>query len=145
MNVDFSKDIREVMIAIEHDPTVKSIAVTAEQVFSAGGDLKEFASLGDELPSPLGLSPLPRCDLSHESSSKPFIAGFVVPQVVQVCRSCVHLTWWLLANPRSSRWDTPSSDDTDGTSTYFLARHIGLRRAMELTLTNRVECSEALD
>ena len=34
----------------------------------------------------------------------------------------------------------------DGTSTYFLARHIGLRRAMELTLTNRVlSAQEALD
>ena len=60
MNVDFSKDIREVMIAIEHDPIVKSIAVTAEgKVFSAGGDLKEFASLGDELPAiASGLSPI---------------------------------------------------------------------------------------
>ena len=26
----------------------------------------------------------------------------------------------------------------DGTSTYFLARHIGIRRALDLTLTNRV-------
>jgi 2-(1,2-epoxy-1,2-dihydrophenyl)acetyl-CoA isomerase len=26
----------------------------------------------------------------------------------------------------------------DGTSTYFLARHIGLRRMLDLTLTNRV-------
>ena len=50
LNVDFSKDIREVMIAVEHDPTVKSVAVTAEgKVFCAGGDLKEFASLGDGL------------------------------------------------------------------------------------------------
>ena len=26
----------------------------------------------------------------------------------------------------------------DGTSSYFLARHIGLRRMLDLTLTNRV-------
>ena len=29
----------------------------------------------------------------------------------------------------------------DGTSSYFIARHIGLRRMLDLTLTNRVlEC-----
>ena len=30
----------------------------------------------------------------------------------------------------------------DGTSSYFLARHIGLRRMMDLTLTNRVLSAE---
>ena len=98
------------MIAIEHDPTVKSMAVTAEgKVFSAGGDLKEFASLGDELPAiASGLvtdyhAATYRMNQFRNRSSP----EFVVPQVVQVCRSCVHLTWWLLASPRSSRWDTP--------------------------------------
>jgi 2-(1,2-epoxy-1,2-dihydrophenyl)acetyl-CoA isomerase len=41
---------------------------------------------------------------------------------------------------------TKAAMTPDGTSTYFLARHIGLRRAMELTLTNRVlSAQEALD
>ena len=30
----------------------------------------------------------------------------------------------------------------DGTSSYFIARHIGLRRMMDLTLTNRVLSAE---
>ena len=30
----------------------------------------------------------------------------------------------------------------DGTSSYFLARHVGLRRMLDLTLTNRVLSAE---
>ena len=51
VNPQFSRDLRAVMSAIEWDDDVKAASFTAEgKVFCAGGDLKLFASLGDDLP-----------------------------------------------------------------------------------------------
>ena len=150
MNVDFSKDIREVMIAIEHDPTVKSVAVTAEgKVFSAGGDLKEFASLGDELPAIASglVTDYHAATYRMNRVPKPFIAG--VRGAAGGAGLSFMCAFDLVVAGESAKFTvgyTKAAMTPDGTSTYFLARHIGLRRAMELTLTNRVlSAQEALD
>ena len=44
VNPAFSRDLRAVMLEIEHDDAVTAVSVTAAgKVFCAGGDLKEFS------------------------------------------------------------------------------------------------------
>jgi 2-(1,2-epoxy-1,2-dihydrophenyl)acetyl-CoA isomerase len=150
MNLEFSKDIREVMIAIEHDPAVKSVSVTAEgKVFCAGGDLKEFDSLGDGLPAAASglLVDYHAATYRMNRVPKPFVAG--VRGAAGGAGLSFMCAFDLVVAGESAKFTmgyTKAAMTPDGTSTYFLARHIGLRRAMELTLTNRVlSAQEALE
>ena len=46
----FARELREAMLHIYYDDSVKSVAVTAEgKVFCAGGDLKLFHAWGDQM------------------------------------------------------------------------------------------------
>jgi 2-(1,2-epoxy-1,2-dihydrophenyl)acetyl-CoA isomerase len=138
----FSRDLRAVMLAIEFDAAVKAIAVTAEgSVFCAGGDLKEFHAAGDGLPKLASdtLVDFHGAIYKMNRTPKPFVAGvrgaaggaglsMVGAFDLVVCGESAKFT---MAYTRAGV--TP-----DGTSSYFLARHIGLRRMLDLTLTNRV-------
>lgn len=55
VNPAFSRDLRNVLLAIEFDDDVRAASFTAEgKVFCGGGDLKLFHSLGAELPQVAG-------------------------------------------------------------------------------------------
>jgi len=148
VNPAFSTDLRHVMLEIEFDDAVKAVSVTAEgKVFCAGGDLKEFHNAGDGLQQlAAGMLVDFHGAIYHMNRMpKPVIAGvrgsaggaglsLVSAFDLVVCGESAKFT---MAYTRAGV--TP-----DGTSTYFLARHIGLRRALDLTLTNRVlSASEA--
>jgi len=116
-------------------------------VFCAGGDLKEFNKAGDGLPHLASdmLVDFHGAIYHMNRMAKPVIAGvrgsaggaglsLVSAFDLVICGESAKFT---MAYTRAGV--TP-----DGTSTYFLARHIGLRRAMDLALTNRVlSASEA--
>lgn len=142
VNPTFSRDLRAVMLAIEFDDAVKAVSVTAEgPVFCAGGDLKEFHAAGDGLPKLASdmLVDFHGAIYKMNRTPKPFVAGVrgaaggaglsvVSAFDLVVCGDTAKFT---MAYTRAGV--TP-----DGTSSYFLARHIGLRRMLDLTLTNRV-------
>ncbi len=142
VNPAFSADLRKVMLEIEHDDDVKAVSVTAEgKVFCAGGDLKEFNSAGDGLPKLASdmLVDFHGGIYKMNRIPKPFVAGvngsaggagmsLVSAFDLVICGESAKFT---MAYTRAGV--TP-----DGTSSYFLARHIGLRRMLDLTLTNRV-------
>lgn len=142
VNPTFSRDLRTIMLAIEFDNTVKAVSVTAEgPVFCAGGDLKEFHAAGDGLPKLASdmLVDFHGAIYKMNRTPKPFVAGvrgaaggaglsMVSAFDLVICGETAKFT---MAYTRAGV--TP-----DGTSSYFLARHIGLRRMLDLTLTNRV-------
>jgi 2-(1,2-epoxy-1,2-dihydrophenyl)acetyl-CoA isomerase len=142
VNPAFSRDLRAVMLAIEFDAAVKVVSITAEgSVFCAGGDLKEFSAAGSGLPKLAAdmLVDFHGAIYKMNRIPKPFIAGvrgaaggaglsIVSAFDLVVCGDSAKFT---MAYTRAGL--TP-----DGTSSYFLARHIGLRRMLDLTLTNRV-------
>lgn len=142
VNPAFSRDLRAIMLAIEFDPAVKAVSVTAEgPVFCAGGDLKEFHAAGAGLPKLASdmLVDFHGAIYKMNRMPKPFVAGvrgaaggaglsIVSAFDLVVCGETAKFT---MAYTRAGV--TP-----DGTSSYFLARHIGLRRMLDLTLTNRV-------
>lgn len=150
MNSEFARDLREAMIAISFDDEVKAVSVTADgKVFSAGGDLKYFASLGPGLPvAAAGLvTDYHAATYRMNRTPKPFVAG--VRGAAGGAGMSLMCAFDLVVAGESAKFTmgyTKAAMTPDGTSSYFLARHIGLRRAMELTLTNRVlTAAEALD
>ena len=142
VNPAFSSDFRQVMVAIEFDPTVKAVSVTAEgKVFCAGGDLKEFHQAGDGVASLASdmLVDYHGAIYKMNSIPKPFVAG--VRGAAGGAGMSLMSAFDLVVSGESAKYTmayTRAGMTPDGTSSYFVARHIGLRRMLDLTLTNRV-------
>jgi len=142
VNPRFSRDLLDVMFEIEFDSDVKSACVTAEgKVFCAGGDLKEFAAAGDGLPRLASemLADFHTAIYKMNRMPKPFVAG--VRGAAGGAGLSLVGAFDLVVSGESAKYTmayTRAGVTPDGTSTYFIARHIGLRRMLDLTLTNRV-------
>ncbi len=150
LNPALSRDLREVMLEIQWDDAVKAVSITAEgKVFCAGGDLKEFNEAGDALPALASgmLVDFHGAIYKMNRMAKPFVAG--VNGAAGGAGMSIVSSFDLVVAGESSKFTmayTAAGVTPDGTSTYFVARHIGLRRMMELTLTNRVlSAQEALE
>lgn len=142
VNPTFSRDLRQVMLAIEFDDSVKAASVTAEgKVFCAGGDLKLFAELGPELPQTASdmLVDFHAAIYKMNRIPKPFVAG--VRGAAGGAGLSLMSAFDMVVSAESAKFTmayTRAGVTPDGTSSYFIARHIGLRRMMDLTLTNRL-------
>ena len=141
VNRAFAADLRAVMLEIEWDDRVRAVSVTAEgKLFNAGGDLKEFHSKGVDLPKHVAdlLTDFHTAIYKMNRIPKPFVAG-VRGGVGGAGLSLVG-AFDLVVSGESAKYTmayTRAGMTPDGTSSYFIARHIGLRRMLELTLTNR--------
>ena len=142
VNPAFSADLRAVMVAIEFDDAVKAVSVTAEgKVFCAGGDLKLFAEAGKDVPTLASdmLVDYHGAIYKMNSIPKPFVAG--VRGAAGGAGLSLMSAFDLVVSGESAKFTmayTRAGVTPDGTSSYFVARHIGLRRMLDLTLTNRV-------
>jgi len=135
-------DLRNVMIDIEFDDSVRAVSVTAEgKVFCAGGDLKEFHGEGANLPRHGAklLGDFHTALYKMNRMPKPFVAG--VRGAAGGAGLSLVGAFDLVISGESSKYTmayTRAGMTPDGTSSYFIGRHIGLRRMLDLTLTNRV-------
>ena len=143
-------ELMQVAIRASEDPSVRAVILTgAGKMFCGGGDLKHFASLGDRLPAHLK-------ELAgelHLAISR--FARMQAPVIAAVNGSAggAGLSLAIFADivlaAESAKFTlayTRAGLSPDGGSTYFLPRIIGLRRALEMALTNRVlSAREALD
>jgi len=142
VNPALAKDLKDVVLEIEFDDAVKAVSVTAAgKVFCAGGDLKEFHSAGSDLPKLAAdmLVDFHGAIYHMNRIPKPFIAG--VRGSAGGAGLSLMSAFDLAVCGESSKFTmayTRAGVTPDGTSTYFLARHIGVRRMLDLTLTNRV-------
>ena len=150
LNPALARDFRAIMLAIQFDDAVKAVSVTAEgKVFCAGGDLKEFYEAGEGLPHLASdmLVDFHGAMYKMNRTPKPFVAG--VNGAAGGAGMSIVSAFDLVIAGESAKFTmayTRAGVTPDGTSTYFVARHIGVRRMMELTLTNRVlSAQEALD
>ena len=141
VNPQFSRDLRDVMLEIEWDKEVKAVSVTAEgKVFHAGGDLKEFHEAGSGLPKLASgmLTDFHGGIYKMNRMPKPFVAG--VNGAAGGAGLSIVSAFDLVVAGESAKFTmayTRAGVTPDGTSTYFVARHIGVRRMLDLTLTNR--------
>ena len=144
------KDLMHASIRCDEDSEIRAVLLTgAGKMFSAGGDLKYFAGLGDELPSVLKETTV-HCHLaiSHfMRMNAPLItavngAAAGIGMSIAICGDIV------LAAESSMFMAayTAAGLSPDGSMTYVLPRVVGLTRAKELMLTNRrLSAKEALE
>lgn len=138
----FADEFKRVMIEIAFDDSIRAVAVTAQgRVFCAGGDLKEFYGQGQNLSRHGAklLGDFHTAIYTMNRMAKPFVAG--VRGAAGGAGLSLVSSFDLVISSESAKFTmayTRAAMTPDGTSSYFLARHIGLRRALDLTLTNRV-------
>jgi len=150
LNLTLGRDLFHATLEADEDPGVRCIVVTgAGKAFCAGGDVKDFAEAGDrvgvvikELTTYLhgAVSRLAR-------TAKPVIMG--INGIAAGGGMSFALSGDLVVAAESAKFTMAYSRiaaSPDGSSSYFLPRLIGLRRALELHYTNRVlTAREALD
>lgn len=150
LNCAMGLELMQAAIACDENPAIRAVILTGEgKMFSAGGDLKEFASFGDEISIKLKeLTTHLHAAVSRFSRmEKPLIvavngmaagAGFSMA----VCGDYVF-------SSQSAKYTmayTAAGLSPDGSSSYFLPRLIGMRKTQELMLTNRrLTAEEALE
>jgi 2-(1,2-epoxy-1,2-dihydrophenyl)acetyl-CoA isomerase len=149
LNVEMVQELEEVSLRCDEDPAVRSVLMTgAGKMFCGGGDLKAFAAQPPaQLPAYLKKVTL----YLHKAVHR--FARMKAPLVVAVNGNAggggmsLALAGDIVFAAASARFTmayTRVGLSPDGSSTYFLPRLIGLRRTMELALTNRtLTASEA--
>ena len=149
MNPEMAAELNEVAIACDQDPAVRAVVIMGTgRIFCAGGDLAGFAREGDKLPGKilkmagdlhLAVSRLTRMNAPVIAAVGGTAAGAGMSLAVAAD---------LAIAGESSKFTmayTRAGLSPDGSSTYFLPRRIGDRRARELMLTNRLlDAGEAL-
>ena len=150
LHIDMCKEMMDVSIRCDEDPAVRALLVDAKgRMFSAGGDLRAFAGHGEDLGPVLKEMTI----RLHGTFSR--FARMRAPVVTAVngvaagggfgLAMCSDL---VLAGESAafSMAFTAAGLSPDSSSTWFLPRIIGMRRAQELMLTNRrIGAREALD
>lgn len=145
-----ARELRYAALRCDEDPGIRAVLLSgAGSTFCSGGDVKFFAESAEGLPSLLkelttdfhaAVSRFTRMDAPVVAAVHGHAAG---AGMSLVCAAdlviAADTALFTLAYGRIGL--TP-----DGSSTYFLPRLIGLRRTMELALTNRtLSATEALD
>jgi 2-(1,2-epoxy-1,2-dihydrophenyl)acetyl-CoA isomerase len=150
MNLEMSKELMDAATRCDEDPSVRAVILTgAGRMFSAGGDLKEFNAQGDNLAYHVKLM----TTYLHGAISRftrmgaPVIAAVNGTAAGGGMGPVVSADIALAAeSARFTMAYTAAGLTPDLSTTYFLPRLIGMRRAMEMTLTNRVlSAQEALE
>jgi 2-(1,2-epoxy-1,2-dihydrophenyl)acetyl-CoA isomerase len=140
-NIDLTREFLEVATICADDPAVRAVLLTgAGRFFSAGGDLKNFAAAEDQIPKLVSEI----ADALHAAISKfarmnaPVVAAVNGP-AAGAGMSLVCMTDIALAAESAffSMAYTAAGLAPDGSSTFFLPRIVGIRRARELMLSNR--------
>ncbi|HXD90503.1 MAG TPA: enoyl-CoA hydratase/isomerase family protein, partial [Candidatus Binataceae bacterium] len=142
INLEMAQALEEASLKCEEDPNVRAVLLTgAGKLFCGGGDLKSFAAYpADELPSHLK-----KVTMYLHTAIQRF-ARMKAPLVIAVNGNAggAGLSLALIGDitlaGESTRFTvayTRIGLSPDGSSSYYLPRLVGLKRAMELMLTNR--------
>jgi 2-(1,2-epoxy-1,2-dihydrophenyl)acetyl-CoA isomerase len=142
INLEWSRDLMYAVLQCDEDPAVRAVVINgAGSHFCAGGDLKSFTSQGKNLPFHIkevttylhaAISRMARMDAPVIAA----VNGYAVGAGMSLALACD-----LLLAAHSARFSvayTRVGLTPDGSMSYFLPRTVGLKRALELTLTNRM-------
>jgi 2-(1,2-epoxy-1,2-dihydrophenyl)acetyl-CoA isomerase len=142
LSLTLGRDLFHAALEADEDPEVRCVVITGTgKAFCAGGDVKDFV---DNL-SRIGVHIKELTTYLHGAisrlarSNKPVITA--VNGVAAGGGFSLALSGDLVVAAESARFTMAYSKiaaTPDGSSSYFLPRLIGLRRAMELYFTNRV-------
>lgn len=142
LNLDMSKELMQVALECSETPSIRAVIITGNgRMFCAGGDLKSFAAQGEKLAYHLkevttylhaAVSRFTRMDAPVIGA----VNGTAAGAGMSLACSCD-----LVLAAESAKFTmayTRAGLTPDGSSTYFLPRIVGLKRALELTMTNRL-------
>jgi len=138
INARMAAELRDASIALRFDPSVRAVLVTARgKLFSGGGDLRAFKDAGAAAGALLAAT---ASDLHVALATLAEMDAPVVVGVRGAGMSLVAAADLVVAGERAkfTMGYTAAGLAPDGGSTFFLSRVVGLRRAMDLVLTNRV-------
>src|SRR6058998_2278589 len=150
LTLGLGRELFHAALEVDEDPSVRCVVVTgAGKAFCAGGDVKDFA---DNLPR-IGVLVKELTTYLHGAisrlcrSDKPVIMA--VNGVAAGGGFSLALSGDLVVAAESAKFTMAYSRiaaTPDGSSSYFLPRLVGVRRAMELYFTNRpLTAREALE
>jgi len=150
IDLDLGRALMHAAIRCDEDPAVRAVVLTgAGRMFCAGGDLRAFAAEKARLPSLLKELTV----YLHAATSR--FARMDAPLVVAVNGAAagagfsLAIAGDLVVAAESAKFTmayTAAGLSPDGSSSWFLPRLVGLRRAQQLMLTNRrLSAAEALD
>lgn len=144
------KDLMQAMLRCDEDPNIRAVLLSgAGKTFCVGGDLNNFAEHITDLPRHIkdivihlhgAISRMTRMDAPVIAAVHGNIAGagISIAAAADITLAAESSTFYLAY--------TAIGLSPDGSSTYFLPRLVGLKRALDLTLTNRrFSAHEALD
>jgi 2-(1,2-epoxy-1,2-dihydrophenyl)acetyl-CoA isomerase len=142
LSLALGRDLFHVTLELDDDPAVRCIVITGRgKAFCAGGDVKDFV---EQLPR-IGAHIKELTTYLHGTVSR--LARTAKPVIMAINGVAAGgglsfaLSGDVVVAAESARFTMAYSKiaaTPDGSSSYFLPRLIGLRRAMELYLTNRV-------
>jgi 2-(1,2-epoxy-1,2-dihydrophenyl)acetyl-CoA isomerase len=137
-----SEELAAAAIDLHTDPSVRAVVLRgAGPTFCAGGDLKAFHAQGDGLPAYLKkVTVALHVAVTHLAQLDAPVVAAVHGSAAGAGLSLTLGADFVVAG-ESAKFVmayTKAGLTPDGGSTWFLVRHVGLRRALELTLTNPV-------
>lgn len=141
MNLDLARDLAHAARICDNDASIKVVLLTGTgRMFSAGGDLKAFSTFGDQ--TSVKIKEL--ADDVHKAISvfarmKPVLV-IAVNGMAAGAGFSLSLTGDYVIAAESAKFTmayTRAGLTPDGSSTYYVPRLVGLRKAQELMLTNR--------
>ena len=140
------EELLDIALRCYREADIRAVVLTgAGKMFCGGGDLKTFNSLGDDAANYVDQT----ATVLHHAISR--FARMAAPVVMAVNGTAAGGGFSLaLAGDYVIAADsakfisayTASGLTPDGSSTYYLAKHIGLLRAKEMILTNRLLSAE---
>lgn len=150
MDLPVMRDLMHAAIRCDEDRTIRAAVITGKgRFFSAGGDLASFADAGDDAGALLkemttyfhaAVSRFSRMDAPLIAAVNGVAAGAGF-SLVAACDLAIAAESAMFTSAYTAASLTP-----DGSSTYFVPRLVGMRRAMELMLTNRrLSAAEAFE
>jgi 2-(1,2-epoxy-1,2-dihydrophenyl)acetyl-CoA isomerase len=141
IDMTLGRELMQAAIRCDDDPRVRAVLLSGSgTMFCAGGDLKAFASYGDGLPAALKeLTTYLHAAISRFRRMHPPLVVAVNGPAAGAGMSLA-LAGDLVLAARSAKFAmayTAVGLSPDGSSTYFLPRLVGMRRAQELLITDR--------
>ena len=150
LNQELAQELMHAVLRCDEEPDVRAVLISGEgPMFCVGGDLKSFAEQGERLPRHLkevttylhaAVSRMARMDPPVVAA----VQGTAAGAGLSLACACD-----LVVAAESARFTmayTNAGLTPDGSSTYYLPRLVGFKRAMELTLTNRqLSAQEAME
>ena len=149
MDLAVMRDLMHASIVCDESPEIRAVIVTGSgRFFSAGGDLASFGAGVDAASLIKEMTVYFHAAVSRFSRmSSPIIAsinGMAAGAGFSLAAACdIGIA---AESARFASQYTAASLSPDGSSTYFIPRLIGMKRAMELMISNRrLTAAEALE